>query len=63
MESIERGKALLISGIEADAGNEEKQIIAEAQKKAQEERQHAQKKIESLLDDARKEAQEHAESV
>jgi vacuolar-type H+-ATPase subunit E/Vma4 len=63
MESIERGKALLISGIEADARNEEKQIIAEAGKKAEEKRQYAQKKIESLLDDARKEAQEQAETV
>lgn len=63
MESIERGKALLISGIEADARNEETQIIAEAEKKAQEKRQYAQKKIESLLDDARKEAQGQAETV
>ncbi len=63
MESVERGKALLISGIEADARNEESQIIAEAEKKAEEKRQYAEKKIESLLDDARKEAQKQAEIV
>jgi len=63
MESIERGKALLISGIEADARNEEKQIITEAEKKAEEKRQYAQKKIESLLDEARREAQEQAGMV
>ena len=63
MESVERGKALLISGIEADARNEESQIIAEAEQKAEEKRKYAEKKIESLLDDARKEAQEQAETV
>lgn len=63
MESIERGKALLISGIEADARNEEKQIIADAEKKAQEKRQYARKKIESLLDDARRAARDQAEAV
>jgi vacuolar-type H+-ATPase subunit E/Vma4 len=63
MESIEKGKAMLISGIEVDARNEEKEIVAEAEKKAQEKRQYAQKKIESLLNDARKEAQEQAGTV
>ncbi|MFH1717545.1 MAG: V-type ATP synthase subunit E family protein [Planctomycetota bacterium] len=63
MESVERGKALLISGIEADAGNEEKEIIAEAEKRAEEKRKYAEKKIESLLNDARKDAQEQAETV
>ncbi len=63
MESIERGKALLISGIEADARNEEKEIIAEAEQKAEEKRKYADKKIEALLDDARKEAQEQAETA
>lgn len=63
MESIEKGKAMLISGIEVDARNEEKEIVAEAEKKAQEKRQYAQKKIESLLNDARKEAQEQVATV
>lgn len=63
MESVERGKALLISGIEADARNEEKEIIAEAEQKAEEKRKYADKKSEALLDDARKEAQEQAETV
>jgi len=63
MESVERGKALLISGIETDARDEEKEIIADAEKKAEEKRKYAEKKIESLLNDARKDAQEQAETV
>lgn len=63
MESVEKGKALLIAGIEADAKDEEQQIIAEAQKKAEEKRQYTEKKIESILNDARTEAQRQAETV
>jgi len=63
MESVERGKALLISGIETDARDEEKEIIADAEKKAEEKRKYAEKKIESLLNDARKDAEEQAETV
>jgi len=63
MESVEKGKALLISGIETDAREEEKEIIADAEKKAEEKRQYAAKKIESLLNDARQEAERQAEAV
>ncbi len=63
MESVEKGKALLISGIETDAREEEKEIIADAEKKADEKIKYAQKKIESILEDARKEADEQAKAV
>jgi len=63
MESVEKGKALLISGIETDAREEEKEIIADAEKKAEEKRHYAAKKIESLLNDARQEAERQAEAV
>jgi len=63
MESVEKGKALLISGIETDARDEEKEIIADAEKKAEEKRKYAEKKIESLLNDARRDAEEQAETV
>jgi vacuolar-type H+-ATPase subunit E/Vma4 len=63
MESAERGKALLISAIEADARDEEKQIIAEAEQKAEEKRKYTEKRIESVLNDARKAACAQAEIV
>jgi vacuolar-type H+-ATPase subunit E/Vma4 len=63
MESAERGKALLISAIEADARDEEKQIIADAQQKAEEKKKYTEKKVESILKDARKSAREQAEIV
>lgn len=53
----------IISGIETDALSEERQIIEEAQKQAAEKRKYNEKKIESLLNDARKEAQEQADRV
>lgn len=63
MESVEKGKAALISGIEADARAEEQEIIKEAQKQASEKRKYSEKRIESLLNDARKEAEKQAEAV
>lgn len=63
MESVEKGKAALISGIEADARAEEQEIIKEAQKQAAEKRKYSEKRIESLLNDARKEAEKQAEAV
>jgi vacuolar-type H+-ATPase subunit E/Vma4 len=53
----------IISGIEADALNEEKQIIREAEEQAAEKREYNRKKIESLLDDAQKEASQQADKV
>jgi vacuolar-type H+-ATPase subunit E/Vma4 len=55
--------AAIISGIETDALSEEKQIIQEAETQAAEKRSYADKKVESLLDEARKDAQEQAEKA
>lgn len=53
----------IVSGIEADALNEEKQIIKEAEKQAAEKRTYTEKKVESMLEDARKEAAQQADKV
>ena len=63
MESAEKDKAELISGIESDARIEEEQIIKEAEKQAAEKRKYSEKKIEALLNDARSEAQKQSEAV
>lgn len=63
MESIEKEKAALISGIEKDAHAEEDKIIKEAENQAAEKRKYAEKKVESLLNDARKKAEEQAETA
>ncbi|MHC4167738.1 MAG: V-type ATP synthase subunit E [Planctomycetota bacterium] len=63
MESVEREKASLISGIETDARAEEEKIIKEAETQAAEKRKYSEKKIESLLDEARTKAQEQAEAA
>lgn len=63
MESIEKEKAALISGIETDARAEEEKIIKEAENQAAEKRKYSEKKVESLLDDARKKAEEQAETA
>jgi len=63
MESAEKDKAELISGIESDARIEEQEIIKEAEKLAAEKRKYTEKKIEALLNDARSEAQKQADAV
>ena len=63
MESAEKGKAELISGIESDARTEEEEIIKEAEKQAAEKRKYFEKKFEALLNDARSDAQNQAEAV
>ncbi|MHC4726832.1 MAG: V-type ATP synthase subunit E [Planctomycetota bacterium] len=63
MESAEKGKAELISGIESDARIEEQDIIKEAEKRAAEKRKYSEKKIEALLNDARSEAKKQSEAV
>ncbi len=63
MESAEKEKAELISGIESDARIEEQEIIKEAEKQAAEKRKYSEKKIEALLNDAQSEAQKQAEAV
>ena len=60
MESVEKEKAALISGIETDARAEEEKIIKEAEIQAAEKRKYSVKKVESLLNDARKKAEEQA---
>lgn len=63
MESVEKEKAALISGIEADARTEEEKIIEEAQAQAAEKRKFADKKIDAMLDEARAKAKEQAEAA
>lgn len=63
MESAEKEKAALISGIESDARSEEEKIIREAETQAAEKRKYADKKVESILNDARKKAEEQAEAA
>ena len=63
MESAEKGKTELISGIESDARIEEKEIIKEAEKRAAEKRRYSEKKIEALLKDAQSEAQRQAQAI
>jgi len=63
METVDKEKAALISGIEADARAEEEKIIREAEVQAAEKRKHSEKKIESLLNDAQKKAKEQAETA
>jgi vacuolar-type H+-ATPase subunit E/Vma4 len=63
MESAEKEKAALISGIETDARAEEENIIREAENQAAAKRKYGDKKIESLLNDARQKALEQAEIV
>jgi len=63
MNSVEKGKAALISGIEADARAEQETIVKEAETLAAEKRKYSEKKIEALLNDARKKAEEQAQAV
>ena len=63
MDSVEREKAALISGIEKDARAEQQKIIDEAQAQAAEKKKYSEKKVESLLAEARAKAQEQAEAA
>jgi vacuolar-type H+-ATPase subunit E/Vma4 len=63
METVDKEKAALISGIEADAHAEEEKIIKEAEIQVAEKRKYSEKKIESLLNDAQKKAEEQAETA
>ncbi len=63
MESVEKEKAALISGIEADARAEEEKIIKEAQAQAAEKKKYGEKKIESILTEARARAKEQADAA
>lgn len=61
MDSAEKGKAAMIAGIEEDARREEERIIAEAENQAAEKRKYGEKKVASLLNDARQNAKEEVE--
>lgn len=63
MESVEKEKAALISDIEADARLEAETILKEAQDRAAQKREQGQRQIESILNDARKQAQDQAQTV
>ena len=70
MESAKKEKdiaasdsASIISGIEADALAEEQKIIKEAQDSVAEKKKYAEQKIESILNDAHKEAQAKVEAL
>jgi len=63
MEPLEKEKAALILGIETDAGAEVEKIILEAENRATEKRKYSEKKIESILNEAREKAREQAETV
>jgi vacuolar-type H+-ATPase subunit E/Vma4 len=63
MEPVEKGKDALLSGIETDVRAEEREIIAEADKRAAEKRKYTQQKVESILNDAKKDANEQTEAI
>jgi V/A-type H+-transporting ATPase subunit E len=63
METVDKEKAALISGIEADAHAEEEKIIKEAEVQAAEKKQHSEKKIESLLNEAHEKAKKQSETA
>jgi vacuolar-type H+-ATPase subunit E/Vma4 len=63
MGPVDEEKAALIAGIEEDARAEEKQLLEEAQKRAQEKKVYAEKKVESILADAQRDGQEQGEAV
>ena len=63
MESVEKEKAALISDIEADARLEAEAILKEAQDRTAQKREQGRRQIESILNDARKQAQDQAEAV
>jgi vacuolar-type H+-ATPase subunit E/Vma4 len=63
MESAEKDKTAIISGIETDAKAEEQEIIKEAQKQADEKLKYFDNKSKSIVEDARKEASLQAEAI
>jgi len=63
MEKFEQGKSELISGIEKDAKKRAEEIIAEAQKRAEEKLRFAKQKVKSILAETEVRAKEQSESV
>jgi vacuolar-type H+-ATPase subunit E/Vma4 len=63
METFEKGKAELISGIEKDAEKRAEEVLTEARKRAEEKLRFAKQKVKSILDEAEARAKEQAESI
>ena len=63
MESIENGKAALISGIEKDAKSEAENIISEAEKIAEEQRGYVEEQIRKIGKEAEQKSVEQAEAI
>jgi len=63
MESVEKGSAALIEGIQADALTQREEIIKEAATQAAEKRKYADKKVDSILKNAQRKGQEQADSI
>ncbi len=63
MESIEKGKDAMISGIVEDAHREEEKILQDAEKLADEKRKYGARKIETILSNAKAEADRQAEML
>ena len=63
MESVEKGKAALIASIESDAQAETERIIKEARDQAAEKMQYAEKKVDSMMNEARQKAMEQADII
>ena len=63
METFEKGKSELISGIEKDAEKKAEEILTEARKQAEEKLRFAKQKVKSILDEAEERAEKQAESI
>jgi len=63
MESVEKGRAALIEGIQTDAQAQKDKIVEQATTQADEKKKYAQKKVESILKDAQARGQEQAEAI
>ena len=63
MESVEKGRAALIEGIQTDARAQKEKIIEQATTQAEEKKKYAAKKVESILKNAQARGQEQAEAI
>ena len=63
MESQEKGKAALIASIQSDAKSEEERVLKEAENQAAEKKQYAEKKVETILSESRRQADGQSQSI
>ncbi len=63
MKSANEDNAALLTGIEADARDEEQRTIREAEQQAAEKRKYAQKKADALLEEARQRGRRQADTI